>query len=133
MCKPPCCSPKDSSGIFGFVIAAAAVIITANALSAVAGLLITIAEIILLTTAALAVLALLTWTLIRRRRAVPASQPALPARPAAVISPGRDPGDDHDLAVRRFAEVIASYDDPAAVQALISRALHGSPRPIPRR
>lgn len=132
MCKPSCCSPKGSSGIAGLIAAAAGIIIAANVLPVLLGMLITLLEIIVITTAVLAVLSLAAWALVRhRRRVTAATRSAVPAwhptalRPAhAPALPGRARPGDHELAVRHFAEVIASYDDPAAVEALIARALH---------
>jgi hypothetical protein len=147
MCRKPCCPPQGSSGTGTIIAVIAGIIIAASALRAIVGLLITLIEITLITTAAITVLGLVTWAVIRRHRrtaitgdhaavltrrpsAVPpryvlmiGSQPAtrLPgtARPERALASG------HEHAVRHFADVIASYDDPAAVDDLIRRALQG--------
>jgi hypothetical protein len=147
MCRKPCCPPQGSSGTGTIIAVIAGIIIAASLLHAILGLLITLIEITLITTAAITVLAMVTWALIRRhrRQALTRTQAAvLTRRPSAVppeyvlmtgnqpaiqlprtSSSGRALASGHEHAVRHFADVIASYDDPAAVDDLIRRALRG--------
>jgi hypothetical protein len=137
MCKTPCCPPQRSSGT-GAIVAIIGVLITVSVLRAILGLLELLAIITITTVAAAAVLALIIWAVRHHRRAITASpvRPALPARYVLAIGnqpttrlPGtttpRALASQHEHAVRRFADVIASYDDPAAVDDLIHRALRG--------
>jgi hypothetical protein len=145
MCKSSCCPPKGSPGTGVIIAVIAGIIIAASALRAILGLLITLIEITLITTAAITILGLLTWALIRRHRRQATTgthASALTRRPPAVTprhvlmigtqpdarlpgtsAPGRALASSHEHAVRHFADVIASYDDPAAVDDLIRRAL----------
>jgi hypothetical protein len=146
MCRKPCCPPQRSSGTVELIAIIAAIIIAASVLRAIFGLLVTLIEITLITTAAITVLGLVTWALVRRHRrtaitsaraAVLARRPSpLPPRyppvtgsqPATPLPGTARPGHalaSREYAVRHFADVIASYDDPAAVDDLIRRALHG--------
>lgn len=154
MCRTPCCPPQRSSGLGPLIAIIGVVIIAANVLRAILGLLELLVVITVSTVAATAALALVIWAIKRHRQAITASYtlqptkraPALPpryvvaidgqpaARPASATTPRvRALTSQHEYAVRRFADVITSYDDPAAVEALIHRALqaHHTP-PIPR-
>jgi hypothetical protein len=139
MCKTPCCPPQRSSGP-GAIVAIVGVIIAVSVLRAILGLLELLAVITLTTVAATAVVALAIWAVKHHREAAAARYtrraPALP--PRYVVAIRNQPADrltgtttpralasQHEHAVRRFAEVIASYDDPAAVDDLIHRALRG--------
>jgi hypothetical protein len=146
MCKSSCCPPKGSPGTGVIIAVIAGIIIAASALRVILGLLITLIEITLITTAALTILGLITWALIRRhrRQATTGTQTAVFTRSPAAVAPryvlmigsqpiarlprtspsGRALASGHEHAVRHFADVIASYDDPAAVDDLIRRALH---------
>jgi hypothetical protein len=144
MCKPSCCPPQHSSGTGPLIAVIAGLIITVSVLRAILGLLELLAVITMATIAATAVLALVVWAVRRHRRAITASDAILPARPASALPSryflaiGNQPADphpatttpraldsQHEHAVRRFADVIAAYDDPAAVDDLIRRALRG--------
>jgi hypothetical protein len=147
MCRKPCCPPQRSSGAVELIAIIAAIIIAASVLRAILGLLVTLIEITLITTAAIAVLGLVTWPLVRRHRRTAITRThaaALARRPYPLTprylpvtgsqsatrlphtsSPGRALASGHEHAVRHFADVIASYDDPAAVDDLIRRALQG--------
>jgi hypothetical protein len=142
MCKTPCCPPQRSSGT-GAIVAIIGALIAVSVLRAILGLLELLAIITMTTVAAAAVLALIIWAVRHYRKAITAS-PVQPARPAPalparyVLAIGNQPttrlpgtttpralASQHEHAVRRFADVIASYDDPAAVDDLIHRALRG--------
>jgi hypothetical protein len=146
MCRKPCCPPQRSSGTGELIAIIAGIIIAASVLRAIFGLLVALIEITLITTAAITVLGLVTWALVRRHRrtaitgtraAVLARRPyPLPPRylpvtgsqPASPLPGTARPGQalaSREHAVRHFVEVIASYDDPAAVDDLIRRARHG--------
>jgi hypothetical protein len=144
MCKTPCCPPQHSSGP-GAIVAVIGVIIAVSVIRAILGLLELLAVITLITVAATAVVALAIWAVKHHRESAAAASytlqqtrraPALP--PRYVVAIGHQPADrlsatttpraltsQHEHAVRRFADVIASYDDPAAVDDLIHRALRG--------
>ena len=148
MCKPSCCTPKGNSGIGQLIAIIVAVYLAADVLSALLGLLVTLIEITLITLAAAAVLGLTTWALIRRHRrntittgrtaiparrapaALPGNTPAIQTRPAARLSGAARPvpalTSQRDHTARHFTAVITSSDDPAAVEALIRRALQGT-------
>ena len=144
MCKRTCCPPQHSSGPGPLIAVIAGLIIAASVLRAILGLLELLAIITLTTIAATVVLALVIWAVKHHRKTITARYavqtarraPALP--PRYVVAIGNQPAtrlpgnttprvlasqDEH--AVRRFAEVIAAYDDPAAVDDLIRRALRG--------
>jgi hypothetical protein len=143
MCKTPCCPPQHSSGT-GAIVAIIGVIIAISVLRAILGLLELLAIITLTTVAATAVVALAIWTVKHHRETAAARYtlqqarraPALP--PRYVLAIGNQPADQltstttpralasqHEHAIRQFAEVISAYDDPAAVDDLIHRALRG--------
>jgi len=143
MCKTPCCPPQHSSGT-GAILAIIGVIIAVSVLRAILGLLELLAVITLTTIAATAVAAVAIWAVKHRRDTAAARYtlphtrraPALPPRyvvatvsqPADRLSATTTPralASQHEHAVRRFADVIAAYDDPAAVDDLIHRALRG--------
>jgi hypothetical protein len=132
MCRKPCCPPQRSSGTGELIAIIAAIIIAASVLRAILGLLVALIEITLITTAAIAVLGLVTWALVRRHRrtAITRTHAAVLARPYPltprylpvtgsqsatrlphISSPGRALASGHEHAVRHFADVIASYDD----------------------
>ena len=146
MCKPSCCTPKGNSGIGQLIAIIVAVYLAADVLSALLGLLVTLIEITLITLAATGALALAIWAIRARRRRTaitparvlpPARRPpaVLPANLRAIgnqtpawlpgpARPARDLAIQHERAIRQFADVITSYDDPAAVETLI-RVLRG--------
>jgi hypothetical protein len=119
----------------------------ADVFSAALGFLETLIEITLVTITASAALGLITWALVKhhRRQALAMTRTVISARhtpaipPRYVLSTGNQPTtalsgstrptraltSQHERAIRHFAQVITSYDDPAAVEALIHRALHG--------
>ena len=138
MCKKSCCPPQGNSGTVQVIALVAAVYIAASVFSAILHFLETLIEITLITVTASTILGLITWALLRHRRQAPAvtrtaippryalrtaSQPVTalsrPARPVPALT------SQHERAIRHFAAVITSYDDPAAVEALIHRALRG--------
>ena len=142
MCKTPCCTPKGNSGIGQLIAIIVAVYLAADVLSAILGLLITVIEITLITLAIIGVLALAIWAIRARRhrtaitparviplaRRAPAALPgnlrAIGSHPPALTRPARDLASQHERAIRHFADVITSCDDPAAVETLI-RVLRG--------
>jgi hypothetical protein len=152
MCKKTCCPPAGNSGTVQVIALVAAAYIAASVFSAVLHFLETLIEITLITITASTVIGLTTWALVRHHRrqapalartAIPARHtPAIPPRyilsttnqPATALPvPARPTGaltGQHERAIRHFAAVITSYDDPAAVEALIHRALRG-PNPNP--
>jgi hypothetical protein len=147
MCKPPCCTPANSSGIWPVLAIGVAVYLAADVLSAVLGLLIRLIEITAITLAAATVLALATWLVARRRHyqastasAVLAPAPraaAIPARSVRVVTATRpypaqlpQPAParravtgSHERAIRHVAEILTAYEDPDTVDDLIHRAL----------
>jgi len=147
MCQKSCCPPTGNSGTVQLIALAAAVYIAVSVFSAILHFLETLIEITLITITASTILGLITWALLRHHRrqapvvirtAIPARHtPAIPpryvlntaSRPVTALSRPARPSpaltSQHERAVRHFAAVIARYDDPAAVEALIHRALHG--------
>ena len=142
MCKRTCCPPQHSSGTGPLIAVIAGLIIAASVLRAILGLLELLAIITLTSIAATAVLALVIWAVKHHRKTTDARYAVQPSRRAPEVPPryvvaignqpaARLPGtsipralaSQHEHAVRRFADVIASYDDPAAVEDLIHRAL----------
>jgi hypothetical protein len=142
MCKPSCCTPKGNSGIGQLIAIIVAVYLAADVLSALLHLLITLIEITLITVAATGVLALTVWAIRAHRHrtaipparvlpltrrapaALPANLGAIGSQPPALTRPARDLASQHERAIRHFADVITSCDDPAAVETLI-RVLRG--------
>ena len=151
MCKRTCCPPQHSSGPGPLIAVVAGLIIAPALLSAVIGLLELLAIITLTTFAATAVLALVIWAVKHHRQAANARSAVPPPWRASVLPPryvvaiGNQPAthlpgtttpralaSQHEHAVRKSADVIATYDDPAAVDDLIRRALREPHTQLPR-
>jgi hypothetical protein len=146
MCKTPCCRPQHSSGTGELLAVIAALIIAADVLSALLHLLVILLLIALISSAAIAVIGLVTWALIRRHRRItlPGHHAAVPARRAPALppgylrviegqpairlsgttSPGRALTTGHERLARHRADGITTYDDRDAVEDLI-RILRG--------
>jgi hypothetical protein len=142
MCKPSCCSPKGGSGTGAIIAVIAGIIIAASALRAILGLLRLLMLITVTSMAAIAVLGLTIWTVRAwHRRIITARQHAArSARQVPILPPGyllvilADPGIRHRGRVLtstrepiawHLADALAAHDDPAVVDELIRRALHG--------
>jgi hypothetical protein len=141
MCRKPCCPPQGSSDTGAIIAVIAGIIIAASVLRAILGLLVTLLLIVLISTAALTVIGLVTWAVIKRHRrtaitavlacrasAVPpgyvrmiGNQPT--TRLPGTTPPGRAVTTGHERLARQLAAAIVSSDDPAAAEALIRRAL----------
>jgi hypothetical protein len=142
MCKPSCCPPKGGSGTGTIIAVIAGIILAASLLRAILGLLRLLALITVASIGAIAVLGLTAWAVRAwHRRTITARQhpvrpvrqvPALPSGYLLVI--GTDPRTGRSGRVltstgepiaRHLADALAAHDDPAVVDELIRRALHG--------
>jgi hypothetical protein len=141
MCKSSCCPPKGGSGTGAIVAVIAGIIIAASVLRAIIGLLQLLALITATSIAAIAVLGLTIWAVRAwHRRAITARQHARSVRQMPPLPPGyllvigtdlrtglssRVLTSNNEPIARHLADALAHHDDPAVVDDLIRRALHG--------
>jgi hypothetical protein len=142
MCKSSCCPPKGGSGTGAIIAVIAGIILAASALRAIIGLLRLLALITVTSIAAIAVLGLTVWAVRAwHHHAITVRQHAVrPVRQVSALPPGyllvitADPRtgrygrvltSTREPIARHLADALAAHDDPAVVDDLIRRALHG--------